>query len=197
MEKTRDRTAHRDRREPISGEAERASRQDADAERQDDGMELSQEERDQMLRDGALQDYLPRPPDRKGIHWFWGATTMEGPGNIAYYKRLGYELVRLTDPLIKGWAEANRREASGQYADYVTVNEMVLMKISEALYQRYMRILHHEKPNQEAQRVKDMLDEMKSQVGNANLREVAGPGETNGFTELDRQTKVRDPGKFD
>lgn len=199
MERSRDRIASRkdDRKAPLSGEEDRKGREAEDEERLDDGLELTQEERDQMLRDGAMQDYLPTPPKRKGTHWFWASTTMEGPGNIQYYKRLGYELVKLTDPSIKGWAEATRSAASGQYADYVTVNEMVLMKISEDLYQRYMKIVHHHKPNDETQRVRDMVENMKASVGSQNLRTVAGPGEVDGFTELERQTKVREPKRFE
>jgi hypothetical protein len=196
MKANRDRISQETRRVPLGADEERGSREQADAGRVDDGMELSQEERDQMLRDDAMQNMLPNPPKRPGVHYFWAAMALQGGASIAWYQRLGYRPVKYEE--MRGWADANMRSASGEYAGCITVNEMLLMQCSESDYQRYMRIVHHEKPNEEAGRVKDMIEAMKADVGEQNVRRPDGvkPSE-DGFAAMERQTKVRRPSTFE
>lgn len=184
-----------DRHEPLQMSDERSSRAMADEERHDDAMELSAAERDQMLRDDALQNMLPTPPAKPGIHYFYASMLTQGGASITWYRKLGYRPVRYEE--MPGWATATMKSASGEYAGCITVNEMLLMQCNDADYKRYMRILHHDKPNEEAGRVKDMLDAMKNDVGEKNILSVADSPANDGFAEMERQTKFRRPIDFE
>lgn len=171
----------------------RASREQADVERQQDGMELSQDERDQMLRDDAMQNQLPTPPKRAGVHWFW-ASLENRFTPITWYMRLGYRVVKFEE--LAGWADANMRAKSGDHAGCISVNEMILMQCSEADYQRYMKIAHHEKPNSEQRAARGIIDTAKNSVEEDSSGRTLVTEVGKGFQEMDRQVVQRSP-KFD
>lgn len=185
------------RRQPLAMSEERAPRERADEGRVDDGLELTQDERDQMLRDEALQNQLPNPPQRAGVHWFWASLT-NAYNPVTWYMRLGYKPVKYEE--LVGWANANMRGKSGEYAGCITVNEMLLMQGSEDSYQRYMRIVHHDKPMEEQRKMseafKSVGEEVETQSGHGGLvRDAARPGEISGIPSLERTAKR--PGKFE
>lgn len=197
MKKTGNRVAPESRREPLQTDETRASRAQADAERVDEGFEMSQDEREQMLRDNALQSRLPDPPKRPGVHWFWGSLNNTA-NSIMWYMRLGYRPVKFEE--LAGWAEANMRGKSGDYAGCICVEEMLLLAGDEKAYQRYMHIVHHEKPMQEQMGVKDQFrrtqDEVASESGHGGLvQDPTRPGEMSGLRELERT--VKRPAKFE
>lgn len=185
------------RRTPPQMAESRESREQADAERMDDGLELTQDQREQMLRDDALQNQLPNPPPRKGVHWFWASLTNQWT-SVAWYMRLGYKPVKFEE--LAGWADANMRGKSGEYAGCITVNEMLLMKCDETSYQRFMRVVHHEKPLEEQKRMKESFQRVRDEVAQESGHEglvvdAAGKGEASGVPLLDRTAKR--PAKFE
>lgn len=193
----KDRIAPDNRRDPLAMEADRAPRDRSDEEREDDGFALSQDEREQMLRDDALQNTLPIPPKKAGVHWFWGSLTNPYTP-IEWYMRLGWKPVKFEE--LAGWANANMRGKSGEYAGCITVNEMVLMRGDETAYQRYMRILHHEKPMQEQERMRQSMrsveEAIAAETGQDGLVEdVVAKPEHSGLRSLDRRAKR--PTRFD
>lgn len=183
------------RREALQREDARAPRGvGEDREREDDGLALTADQRDQMLRDDALQNYLPSPPPKKGVHYFWATLDTQSGASVMWYRRLGYRPVRHEE--MQGWADANMRMESGEYSGCITVREMILLQCSEADYQRYMKIVHHEKPRDEANKMKDTLDAMKQDVGEHLVESAAGENEVDGFEQMDRDARRRlTPGK--
>lgn len=191
------RIAAETRREPMSMSEERRPREREDEDRLDDGLELSQEEREQMLRDEALQNQLPNPPMRAGVHWFWASLT-NAYNPVTWYMRLGYRPVKFEE--LAGWANANMRGKSGEYAGCITVNEMLLMAADETAYQRYMRIVHHEKPMEEQRKMSETFkrvgEEVAMEAGHGGLvQDGARPGEISGIPQLERTAKR--PSKFE
>lgn len=184
------------RRRPLATDEQRAPREQADAGRTTDGLELTQDEREQMLRDDALQNQLPNPPRRPGVHWFWASLTNQYT-SVTWYMRLGFRPVKFEE--MEGWAEANMRGKSGDYAGCVTVNEMLLMRVDETSYQRYMKIVHHDKPMQEQHRMRDSMRSVQEAVaqesGQDLVRDATAPGESSGMQSLDRTAKR--PARFE
>jgi len=151
----------------------------------------------QMLRDNALQQRLPDPPPRKGIHWFWASLTNTA-NSIMWYMRLGYKPVKFEE--MPGWADANMRGKSGEFAGCITVEEMLLMRGDEKAYQRFMQIVHHDKPMEEQKGVRDSFrrarEEVTAESGHDGIvRDATRPGETSGLKELERT--VKRPAKFE
>lgn len=188
--KPNDRLRQDARRSPLPTDEQRAPRDGADQERNADGMELTQDDRERMLRDDALQNQLPNPPKRPGVHWFWASMTNQYTP-VAWYMRLGYKPVKFED--LAGWAEANMRGKSGEFAGCITINEMLLMSAEETAYQRFMKIVHHDKPMREQERLRDSMrgvqETVSSEVGHAVVEDGAAPGELSGMQSLDRTAK--------
>lgn len=196
-ERNRGRMRAEDRREPMAMSQDRAPRERSDEDRKDDGLELSQDEREQMLRDEAMQNQLPNPPRRPGIHWFWAS--LNNPYTpVTWYVRMGYVPVKMEE--LEGWAHANMRGKSGEYSGCVTVNEMLLMRADETAYQRFMKIVHHDKPMEEQQKMmssfKDVQETVAMESGHGGLvHDGARPGEVSGLPSLERTAKR--PNKFE
>jgi hypothetical protein len=126
-------------------QAARGGRGDADSNRTEkDGTSTTMDERRRMLRDGWGQTVLPQAPEIPGFHTCWLSTT----SNVdPVYKRLqmGYMLVKQNE--IAGIG--NQRITSGEFEGCVSINEMVLAKIPDELYQEIMLINHYERPLEE------------------------------------------------
>jgi hypothetical protein len=93
--------------------------------------------------------------------------------------RMGYEPVRSDE--VPGFEHYKMK--SGEYEGQVGCNEMLLFKISKALYQEMMTYFHHEKPLEEEQMLKN---NPALQDANAKTVEEA-QGESDGFGTLARQ----------
>jgi hypothetical protein len=131
-------------------EAVRGDRASSDDERtQLDGTALSAAERRAQLRKEWQQEILPTPPERDGWHFCWLSTTNS---TDPIYKRLqkGYTLVKYSE--IPEWSQYKVME--GEFSDCIAVNEMILSKIPEDLFQDIMTYLHHELPNEEEEMLK-------------------------------------------
>ena len=127
---------------------------------QTENMELSDDERVELFRDGMQQSILPDLPDFPGYHTFW-ATISNPRDTIQKRRRLGYELIRVEE--FPGW-EGTGITASGVNG-VVNVNEMVAMRIPMRLYQRYMAEAHHNQPLEEEGKIKAILNNAKAQAG--------------------------------
>ena len=146
--------------------AARGGRNDADSERVDkDGTSTELAERRRMLREGFGQVVLPQAPKIPGFHTCWLSTTSSVD---PIYKRLqmGYTLVKQEE--VKGLG--NTRITSGEFEGCVAVNEMVLAKLPDELYQEMMLINHYERPLEEegmlrANAVIDEKDSDGNQLG--------------------------------
>jgi hypothetical protein len=131
----------------------RGSRSSADAERENkDGTALSIDERKRMLRQSMVNEVLPDPnqPKVPGWHYCWLSTTNQSD---PIFKRLqmGYELVKASEMPRFG---LQNKVPSGEFEGCIAVNEMILSKIPEELFQEIMLINHHEKPMEEEEFLK-------------------------------------------
>jgi len=111
--------------------------------------EMSDDERISMLTNEFVFDALPNVGQIPGFHLCW-LTTQNSRDTIQYRMRLGYVPVKAEE--LPGFETL--RLKSGEYEGFISVNEMLLFKIPLALWERYMRTLHHDKPNQEEEKLK-------------------------------------------
>lgn len=144
----------------------------------DEGTALTLEQRAALLRNEFAQEALPKAPDRPGYHRCWLSTT-HSYDTIQKRLRLGYELVRKSD--VQGFE--HMKAQSGEYADYVMCNEMVLAEIPEELYQVIMREFHHDQPLREEEAIRAQIQQMdegaRDQKGQALLEVEEGMTESN------------------
>lgn len=125
----------------------RESRASADAERTDkDGTVFAASERRRAFRDEWTQNALPNPPAIPGYHLCWLSTT-NNYDPIHKRMRMGYEPVKAEE--VEGFEVYKMK--SGEFEGFVAVNEMILFKIKQDLYQEMMAYFHHEQPLEEEQ----------------------------------------------
>lgn len=122
---------------------------------------MSDDERIEMFRKQHFQHVLPDLPKIPGYHTCWLSTTNQSD-TIAHRVRLGYEPVRRED--IPAWNFDTVSLKTGEHAGLIGINEMVAFKLSEKLYQEYMRYAHHDAPNEQAQKLVSDVEELKAQA---------------------------------
>lgn len=152
----------------------RASRESADDAREnEDGTALTMAERKQLLRREWEADLLPEVKDSKGYwHYCWLSTTNN---TDPIYRRLkvGYELVKFATVSLLG---VQNQITSGEFAGCVSINEMILARIPNELYQEMMKINHHERPMGEEELLKaNALRDDEDSEGNS-LGQLIGDG---------------------
>jgi len=147
-----------DRIKKSAGEDVRGLRSETeDADRTEaDGTGFSREERRRMFRDEFTQEALPSPPKKDGWHFCWLTTT--NPMDPIHRRiRMGYELVRAEE--VPGFETYRMR--SGQYDGFIGVNEMLLAKIPNELFNDIMQWVHFELPNQEDEKIRSQVEQLK------------------------------------
>ena len=186
MSKNRDeRQVHRDRGEDDLREAVEASRGD----QREEALPQSSDELENLLRTEALSNALPKPPPIEGFHQIWLSTTNTYTP-IQQYARLGYVPVKPEEH--KEWAYLKQHSAQ-HGGDGIFCNEMVLYKIPMDAYQRIMKVLHHDRPNEESERLRANIDQMKQgddfrdSEGNALVHEE---GEQEALFRAERTVKA-------
>jgi hypothetical protein len=140
----------------------------------------SSQERRKMFRE-FVQEALPTPPAKDGWHFIWLSTTNQYDP-IYKRMRMGYEPVKAAEmPEFE-----HLRIKSGEYEGMVSVNEMLLFKIPEDIYQEIMQEYHYHMPLEEEQRIKAnaIIDQRDS-----NNRQL-GVVEGDGFADLGSRTKI-------
>jgi len=133
--------------------------------------ELSDEDRVTMFRNQFFQSALPDLPSIPGYHVCW-LTTMNSRDSIHHRMRLGYEPVKSED--IPGWEYTTIK--TGEYAGFIGVNEMLAFKLPLDLYERYMRMAHHDMPLEEEEKLVDTAEFLQQQARQSGAHVTMGDG---------------------
>ena len=155
---------------------ERRSTIAADQERQ-----FTEDDRLQMFLETFANSSLPQLPPIPGYHQCWLSTT-NTKDTIHARLRIGYELVRPDE--VPG--DQNLKLANGEYAGCVGINEMVLAKLPDNLFQRYMKHLHHDKPMEEASKLRYRAEALKDEAQGYGADLEIGDG----IQQVDRQVRT-------
>lgn len=130
----------------------------SDAARVDnEGTELTLEQRRRMLINEFTQEALPKPPEMPGYHLCWLSTT-HSYDPIQRRLRLGYVLVKQEE--IPGFE--HNKTSSGEYAGLIMCNEMVLAKLPLEIYQMIMEEYHHNQPLREEEAIHAQIQEYEA-----------------------------------
>jgi len=155
----------------IRGRESRAT-DDLSREAPEKNFALSQEKR-RMFRDEFLQQSLPTAPEIPGYHSCWLSTTNQYDP-IHRRLQIGYVPVKAEE--VPGFE--HYKVKSGEMEGFISVNEMVLYKIPEDIYQAYMAEVHHYAPMDEQEKIKVQQDQLlnaRDSNGRA-LGQVEGDG---------------------
>lgn len=133
-----------------SADAGRDSRSSEDARREDsDGTNSTVSERRSKFKSEWTQEALPTPPAIPGYHMCWLSTT-NSYDPIHKRIRMGYEPVRVEE--LSGFEHLKMK--SGEWEGLISINEMLLFKIPQDLYQEIMEEFHYNAPLEEEERMK-------------------------------------------
>jgi hypothetical protein len=105
---------------------------------------MTDAERLALFRRKNYQSLLPDLPEMPGFHVCWLTTQTQGGDTIQVRLTQGYSLIKQDE--LPGFETF--RVDSGDYAGCIQVREMLAAKIPEGLYRGYMRIEHHERPQE-------------------------------------------------
>ena len=148
--------------------------------------EYMDDERLEELMTTLYQEHLPRIPPIPGYHVCW-LTTESKVDSIAWRRSIGYELIKANEiPGFEHLATTAGAGPTGQYPGCIAVAEMVAAKIPERLYQRYMALMHHKKPAEEATKLTDTLASLKEQAARAGGR----VGVQEGLRDIDKPAPI-------
>jgi len=140
---------------------------------------ISKQERRKMWSDEWTQSALPKVPDIPGWHLCWLSTT-NGYDSIDKRMRLGYVPVRADE--LPGFD--NYRVKAGEDVGFIACNEMRLYKLPMEVYQEVMTQMHHEAPNEEADKVQIQVDQLQGNRDSSGRS--LGSVEGEGFGKLNR-----------
>jgi hypothetical protein len=144
--------------------------------------EYLDDERLEELMTTLYQEHLPRIPAIPGYHVCW-LTTESKVDSIAWRMSIGYQLIKANEiPGFEHLAVTAGAGPTGQYPGSIAVAEMVAAKIPERLYQRYMALMHHKKPAEEATKLTDMLKNIKEEASRYGGR----VGTQEGLRDIDK-----------
>jgi len=143
---------------------------------------MSAQERRKAWSNEWTQSALPKVPEIPGWHLCWLSTT-NGYDSIDKRMRLGYVPVK-ADELI-GF-DAYRIKA-GEDVGFVACNEMRLYKLPMEVYQDVMLQMHHEAPNEEAEKIRVQVEQLQGNRDSSGRS--LGSVEGEGFGNLDRNVQ--------
>lgn len=149
---------------------------------------MSEDEVLDFLRTEFTTQVLPTPAKIPGYHLCWLSTTNQYD-TIASRMRMGYTPV--TPEEIPSLSSQSTK--TGEYTGMIGVNEMLLFKIPERLYQKIMHIMHHERPEQEEERLRVNLQAIQQDSKGRPM--IAEMGD--GTEELLRARSNRAPAQWD
>jgi hypothetical protein len=94
-----------------------------------------------LLRGTNMGGILPTPPAKPGFHRVWlSEQNQQNP--ISWYERLGY---RKVDPSeVENFGQEYLKSPSG--IEEVRCNELILYEVPDNIYQRIMKVYHHDMP---------------------------------------------------
>ena len=138
-----------------------------------EGKFMSAQERRKMWSDEWTQSALPKLPELKGWHLCWLSTT-NSYDSIDKRYRLGYVPVKADE--FQGFD--NYRVKAGEHVGFIACNEMVLHKIPMDVYQDVMTQMHHEAPNDEAEKIRVQVEQLQGarDSNGKSLVQVEGEG---------------------
>jgi len=134
-----------------------------------------------MWSEEWTQSALPKTPDIPGWHVCWLSTT-NSYDTIDKRMRLGYVPVKQEE--VPGFE--NYRVKSGEHVGFVSCNEMLLFKLPMDVYQDVMTQMHHELPNDEADKIRVQVEQLQGQAQDSNGRSLAEI-EGDGLRQLSRK----------
>jgi hypothetical protein len=142
----------------------------------------SKNERRRMWNEEWTQSALPKLPGIDGWHLCWLSTT-NSYDSIDKRIRLGYVPVK-SDELPD---YEDYRVKAGEHVGYISCNEMLLFKLPMDVYQDYMTHMHHDLPNEEAEKVRVQLESLQGARDSNGKSLVSIEGE--GMGTFDQQPK--------
>jgi hypothetical protein len=133
---------------------------------------ISTQERTRMWSEEWTQSALPKLPEMDGWHLCWLSTT-NSYDSIDKRMRLGYVPVKADE--FPGYEE--HRVKSGEHVGHISCNEMLLFKLPMDIYQEVMTHMHHDKPREEAEKIKIQQESLQGRDSNGrSLLMVEGEG---------------------
>ena len=123
--------------------------------------EMTDAQRLELFRMRHFQQVLPDLPEIPGYHTVWLSTTNQSD-TILNRERLGYQKITQADA--PGWDFHKMSMKSGSDADEIRINEMVAYKISDSLYNAYMKEAHYHRPNALAAKLVQDVEQLKEQA---------------------------------
>ena len=142
---------------------------------------ISTQERRKMWSEEWTQSALPKLPDMDGWHLCWLSTT-NSYDSIDKRIRLGYVPVKADE--LPGYE--NYRVKAGEHVGYISCNEMLLFKLPMDIFQDIMAYQHHERPREEAEKIRVQLDSLQGTRDSNGRPLVKVEGE--GFGSIEQQT---------
>jgi hypothetical protein len=143
----------------------------------------STQERRKMWSDEWTQSALPKVPEIPGWHLCWLSTT-NSYDSIDKRIRLGYVPVRADElPGFENW-----KVKAGEDVGFIACNEMRLYKIPMDVYQDVMLQMHHERPLEEADKIRVQVENL--QGARDSRGRSLGQVEGEGFGDMDRIVKT-------
>jgi hypothetical protein len=140
---------------------------------------ISTQERRKMWSEEWTQSALPKLPSLDGWHLCWLSTT-NSYDSIDKRMRLGYVPVKADE--LPGYEDY--RVKSGEHVGHISCNEMLLFKLPMDIYQEVMTHMHHDKPREEAEKIKVQQESLQGRDSNGRpLLSVEGEG----FGSIEKQ----------
>ena len=133
----------------------------------------STQERKKMWSEEWTQSALPKLPNLDGWHLCWLSTT-NSYDSIDKRIRLGYVPVKSEE--LPGYEDYKIK--SGEYVGYISCNEMLLFKLPMDIFQEVMTYQHHDKPREEADKIRVQIESLQGQrdSNGKSLVNVEGEG---------------------
>jgi hypothetical protein len=141
---------------------------------------ISTQERNRMWSEEWTQSALPKLPSIDGWHLCWLSTT-NSYDTIDRRIRLGYVPVKSEE--LPDYVDY--RVKSGEHVGHISCNEMLLYKLPMEIFQQVMMQFHHDKPREEADKVRVQMENLQGQRDSNGRRLVQVEGE--GLGDLDQQ----------
>ncbi len=135
------------------GRSPRGLEQNADRASVQDSMAQAGEVEERAWRNEWSAEVLPNVPPKPGWHYCWVSTTNQ---QDPPYRRLriGYQPVKAEE--LPGFEHL--RAKSGEFEGCISINEMLLFKIPEDIYQSIMKEMHHTSPNREEEMLRNNIE---------------------------------------
>ena len=156
---------HAPSRDPLRGDDTRHD----DVRGPGDGFSAEDMARLDLMVGEFLETILPPPPKIPGYHTCW-LTTTNASDSPARREQMGYTVVRRGE--VAGFQWGKTRSGEGVVSDTITVNEMILYKLPDRIYQRAMHILHYDRPQGEEDKLNVEFERLANQVRSSRSRVV-------------------------